>query len=865
MSVLQIQSFTSSSPINRDEKDRSEQLSSMRMLCLYSVLVLFLLLLNISELYPITYSVSRETTTYSGKDLDDEPTKGDLLEQVSRSRRLVIHSIEFVVISDSGTDINAIPSRNELLGVISSRQTDFSLTSRILRSIAYEAIENKGAPSSLKNTLLQFYATSAQNEIRWFNSADANNDVLRLQDFFIQQGFHDATARYLFAVSADERNNVLTYTIRTRSLYNLGAITFMGLDSIPNELKAEVLNASTIKIGEPFQEQKITQTITKMIARLRDFGYAYAGFDKQADTVRVADEDDTVSTTQKIQGKPVSKIKEIVYSDILPIVSADTIRKLDSVTVFFRTGNRYKFGDITFIDSTRGFPFVRNEIKRRQLEFNKGDWYNQTMLDKGVENVRALGTFDRVSLLPDTTQKDSAIDVNLFTQYRRASEFNVFMFFNNTIPDNFNNLGVEANILHRNFLGDAQSISGFVRTTLRNTGFFASTYLDSGFSKATEIIDYDLESGLQLAQPDFFRFPINNRRVDFSFQALASYRRLFEPFSLLSLGARGSLAMPLPSFNFINRIQADLSLEFQRPDNFNRARQDAVRIALERNPGIDTNLVREALDQYSSLDLKSKGGDTLGTNSLTLASAVLGISLVGDQRNDFFNPTKGYLFNAIFEGTPIPGSLAKFIRMQVSLSSYTEVQERSIVAWRARMGHIYWWDRENSIVPFDRHYFAGGASSIRSYNARVLRDPNSGGTITQTGLQGTLANFIGLASIVELSAEYRYTFPYVSDFGEFLAKQISSMGVTGFIDAGNAFNRLTPDSYGKAGFGDILNPINWGWGVGLGLRYATPIGPFRADFAFPFYDPLQAVGYKFIFSRSPLESMVLQISIAHAF
>jgi outer membrane protein assembly factor BamA len=865
MNGLRTQSFTSFSPTNRDEKLHKRLPYPLCGLCLYAVLSLFILLLNLFSVYSAPPSTYNEVLTTWSTDSDDEPSKGDILEQVSRSRRLVIHSIEFVIIPDSGTDINIIPSRNELLGVISSRQTDFSLTSRILRSIAYEAIENKGAPSSIKNTLLQFYATSSQNEIRWFNSADATNDVLRLQDFFIQRGFHDATARYLFAVSDDERNNTLTYTIRTRSLYNLGAVTFKGLDSIPKEIQTEILNASSLKIGEPFQEQKITQTITKMIARLRDFGYAYAGFDKQVDTVRVENDDDSVNTTQRLQGKPVSKIKEIVYSDILPIVSADTVRKVDSVTVFFKTGNRYKFGEITFIDSTRGFPFVRNEIKRRQLEFNKGDWYNQTLLDKGVENIRALGTFDRVSLLPDTTQRDSAIDVNLFTQYRRASEFNVFMFFNNTIPDNFNNLGVEANILHRNFLGDAQSISGFVRTTLRNTGFFASTYLDSGFTKATEIIDYDIESGLQLAQPDFFRFPINNRRVDFSFQALASYRRLFEPFSLLSLGARGSLAMPLPSFNFINRIQADLSLEFQRPDNFNEARQDAVRIALERNPGIDTSLVREALDQYSSLDVKSKGGDTLGTNSLTLASAVLGVSLVGDQRNDFFNPTKGYLFNAVLEGTPIPGSLAKFIRMQVSLSSYTEVEERSIVAWRARMGHIYWWDRDNSIVPFDRHYFAGGASSIRSYNARVLRDPNSGGTITETGLQGTLANFIGLASIVELSAEYRYTFPYVSDLGEFLAKQVSSMGITGFIDAGNAFNRLTPDFYGKAGLTDILNPVNWGWGIGVGLRYATPIGPFRADFAFPFYDPLQAVGYKFIFNRSAFDSMVLQISIAHAF
>jgi translocation and assembly module TamA len=48
------------------------------------------------------------------------------------------------------------------------------------------------------------------------------------------------------------------------------------------------------------------------------------------------------------------------------------------------------------------------------------------------------------------------------------------------------------------------------------------------------------------------------------------------------------------------------------------------------------------------------------------------------------------------------------------------------------------------------------------------------------------------------------------------------IGLAFFMDGGNAFEDITPSS------GEELF-----WGAGVGVRYFTPIGPFRFDVAMP--------------------------------
>lgn len=103
---------------------------------------------------------------------------------------------------------------------------------------------------------------------------------------------------------------------------------------------------------------------------------------------------------------------------------------------------------------------------------------------------------------------------------------------------------------------------------------------------------------------------------------------------------------------------------------------------------------------------------------------------------------------------------------------------------------------DSSEIPADERFYAGGGGSIRGYAYQSV-GPIKGGTV------------VGGNYLIELSFEMRLK---ISD----------RIGVVGFLDGGNAFASPDPD------FSQGLL-----WGTGVGLRYYSPVGPFRLDIGFP--------------------------------
>lgn len=189
--------------------------------------------------------------------------------------------------------------------------------------------------------------------------------------------------------------------------------------------------------------------------------------------------------------------------------------------------------------------------------------------------------------------------------------------------------------------------------------------------------------------------------------------------------------------------------------------------------------------------------DSLSQVNYTLVGTPF--SVIYDSTDNPLDATRGVKLTAA--ATPYPGflgSTVNFAEARVTGSTYLALDDsaRYVLAARASIGVLG--GPKLSEIPANHRFYAGGAASVRGYRLASLgpRDPLTGFVV-------------GGRSLFEMSLEAR-------------VKVTDTIGVVPFFDAGNAFASSTPrlkDRLYKS--------------AGLGLRYYTPIGPIRADFAVP--------------------------------
>ncbi|MCP5000327.1 MAG: outer membrane protein assembly factor [Hyphomicrobiales bacterium] len=238
-----------------------------------------------------------------------------------------------------------------------------------------------------------------------------------------------------------------------------------------------------------------------------------------------------------------------------------------------------------------------------------------------------------------------------------------------------------------------------------------------------------------------------------------------------------------PTTTFKSRIEA----QYQDTDAFEK-----------QSIGGSVGLSREFNDHLSGeigLNVEyADYQDTTGpTTSLLISTPIQAIQ---DTRDNKLNPTSGYRLLLAAEPTYDAQNGNSFLKMQAAFSTYRAVnEERTLVlAGKIAAGSIV--GTPLSQIPADRRFYAGGGGSIRGYGYQ-LASPRIGDMLT------------GGLSLVEASLEARYSLT-------------ETIGLAVFVDSGGAFTSSTPGQGGT-----------WYTGVGAGVRYLTPVGPFRLDVGIP--------------------------------
>ncbi len=212
--------------------------------------------------------------------------------------------------------------------------------------------------------------------------------------------------------------------------------------------------------------------------------------------------------------------------------------------------------------------------------------------------------------------------------------------------------------------------------------------------------------------------------------------------------------------------------------------------------GIELN--RSLYVQYD----RAKVSDATGVQSDDLNSSVsANYSWTRKRFDNLVFPTSGYgLGVELGAGVTLSQSRLPYLRSRVRWSEQWPVGQNSArpsrLALRLEGGGV--WSQNDAPIPATQRFLAGGDNSVRGYALRSIGVPNSSGGVEA-------GRWLGVASL-----EWQ--------------RPVWSNGVrtpwetTTFVDTGAV--------------GNDIGKLNAQTGVGMGVRYNSPVGPLQGDLAY---------------------------------
>lgn len=465
---------------------------------------------------------------------------------------------------------------------------------------------------------------------------------------------------------------------------------------------------------------------------------------------------------------------------------------------FIGTREVYRIGKVA-IEITNNRYGIENGVIERELLFKEGDIFNRSKLLESERNFGKLAIIQLGRVLPDTVYQESrtipmTVNITLNKKYELTPRISV-VYQSNRL---FGGAGIEYK--DKDFFGGGRVFTAGVE------GLYNSVDINN------------IELSLSIYQPFLFR---NN--ITATLTTTFGLYNFSEQIEFLYSQNLLRTTYYIADYTFYNNAFLDFTFDYIRK----RAKENYLDVLED-----DTTFVEKGTRLYSQ-------------------NSILGLTLIHNNANNLFNPSKGFYHSITAESAGLLPRLLSLFNKSINYSQYVKLytnnnfyfdisgdRATTIFASNFELGDIIEYGSGDNIVPVQLLYkfFSGGGNSLRGWRAQkngILANTENGGKF-----------------LIEGSFEIRRKpFPQRS----FL---FPLWGVV-FLDWGNVW-----ESAGKFRTDQIA------LATGFGIRYDTFVGPVRIDLGFKLFDPMAREGEKWLWDR-PSEifksKYAIQFGLGNAF
>ncbi|TVQ73051.1 MAG: outer membrane protein assembly factor [Balneolaceae bacterium] len=642
-------------------------------------------------------------------------------------------------------------------------------------------------------------------------------DIERLTNFYESRGFRSAVIDTNITFFDRERLEV-SFMIREGRQSQIRDVYYSGMprtgsDNDPvaffkdSDIVTRAINDTSFHSGVAFTYEEIAEERNRLIAHLRNNGYASVTRDSVIAVVR----EDTVNALQLDVLFRIFPGRIYTFGDIYvelrgPDGEFERVRR-DTLTGPPHAEDPYK--TVINVDETAR---TRTSLIARQLLFKPGTQYDNSAYRNSVNQFQNLGMlvvnqFGHTpdGSLPDFTNEILPVYVRMQTLPKHRIQLDFFgmrrlgfgagagiRYINNNLFQGAENFEV-------GLQGNFEYVSG----TLLNSTELSTAYTVQRLNFPFRHLD---QTPFFLNASTRYRFSwAQSRQENFTINANFRFSNQFE------VRHRPQMASLL-DFIELDWLDASATSEFER--NL-RDRFDEIiveRILEDFNPQF-SSIIRYTF-RYAMTDLIKRDYGFFSESSIELGGT---IPFLMDRF--IFDPgdVQGTVPSISLSDSTL--TYSQFVRVSFDYRKYTPVLENGTFAWRAFAGYAHAFGVTRQI-PLNRRFFAGGSNDIRGWPPLRLGPADldaSAGEVPINGGDLKLAGFL----------EYRHIM-----FHNFIG---TNWGIAGFTDFGNIwYGTRSAFDEGKFRFDEFYNQIAVGSGFGLRLDWEYLV--FRIDVAYRVHD-----------------------------